>query len=46
VRASALDGFAANDETQELVIGREPLALAFPLHTLVMRRYFDEIHGR
>lgn len=38
-RAEELPPFAGNDEASELVVVREPVELAFPLHTRVLRDY-------
>ena len=37
-----LPPFVETNETSEIVIGREPLALAFSTHTEMMERYFEE----
>jgi len=38
--ASALAAFTPNEETSELIIVREPVELAFPLHTQVLAEFF------
>ena len=38
---SCLVSFSSN-ETQEVVLIDQPMELGFPLHTLVVRRYFEE----
>lgn len=35
-----VEGFVANEETSELVIAREAMTLAFPLHTEALSRWF------
>jgi ADP-ribose pyrophosphatase YjhB (NUDIX family) len=40
-RAGELSAFAANEETSEMVVIREPVELAFPLHTRAVRDYFQ-----
>lgn len=39
--ASALAAFTPNEETSELVIVRESVELAFPLHTQVLAEYLN-----
>lgn len=33
-------------ETQEIALIEEPVELGFPLHNLLVRRYFDEVEGK
>ena len=40
--ASDLPAFAPNSEASELVIAKEPLELAFPLHSQVAARFWQE----
>jgi len=42
---SALPPFVANDEVSERTIVRQPVELAFPLHTRAMRDYFASRNG-
>ena len=42
VSEADLPPFVATNETSEIVIGREPMELAFSTHTEMMRRYFEE----
>jgi len=35
----------SSDETQEVVLIAQPLELGFPLHTMVVRRYFEGLAG-
>lgn len=41
---AAIDGFEPNAEASELVVLREPRALAFDLHTEIARRWFAANH--
>ena len=42
MREADLPPFVPTNETSEIVIGREPMELAFSTHTEMMRRYFEE----
>jgi ADP-ribose pyrophosphatase YjhB (NUDIX family) len=39
--ANSLSAFKPNEETTECVLQRAPIELAFPLHTQVMREFFE-----
>jgi ADP-ribose pyrophosphatase YjhB (NUDIX family) len=41
-RADQLSAFTANEETEEMLVIHEPIELAFPLHTKVVREYFEQ----
>jgi ADP-ribose pyrophosphatase YjhB (NUDIX family) len=42
LRRAELPPFAPNDETSETVVAEGPIELAFPLHTRVATRFWDE----
>jgi ADP-ribose pyrophosphatase YjhB (NUDIX family) len=44
-RADQLPAFAANEETSETIVVREPIELAFPTHTRAMREFFERRRG-
>lgn len=46
VAADDLPPFASNDEAAERVVAREPIDLAFDLHTQVLREHFQRRDGR
>jgi ADP-ribose pyrophosphatase YjhB (NUDIX family) len=40
-RSADLSAFIANEEASEMVVVPRPVELAFPLHTQVLKEYFD-----
>ena len=45
LRLGDLPDFVANSEVSERLVAREPIELAFPLHTQVMREWFEGRRG-